>query len=322
MRVLFRIVLACLLPAVMAATPARPPHRTAVDGVAQAIQDRYFDVDRGRQIAADLRASAQQGEFDALPDPAALATALTEKLKPLDGHFRVRWSADAATPAKEGPVPHPRPGPGSRSAGSRDGDHGIRGVQVLAGGIGYLSLGEFAHFEFGRDDQPARQVIDAALQRLSGARALVIDLRGNRGGSPHMVGYLVSAFTAPDADIYNRFHSRTGTLSEAPQQRYPEPRLQVPLYVLIDAGTGSAAESFSYTLKNAKRATLVGENSGGAANPGAEVAAGAGFSVFVPTGSPRSPITGGNWEGTGVAPDVRASSQTALEVALKLARSR
>lgn len=321
MRAIFLIALAYLLTAIIPATSAQSTHQAAVDGIAQAIQDHYFDVDRGRKIANDLRAAADRGEFDALPDPAALAARLTKQLKPLDGHFRVRWSADAIASDEAGPMPRPRRLSTSGNAEGRDDDHGIRSVQVLPGDVGYLSLGQFAHFEFGRDDQPARQAIDAALQRLSGTRAVIVDLRGNRGGSPHMVGYLVSAFTPPGADIYNTFHSRAGTLSEAPQERYAKPRLDVPLYVLIDARTGSAAESFAYTLKNAKRATVVGEASGGAANPGAEVAAGSGFFVFVPTGSPVSPITGTNWEGTGVLPDVRASSQAALDVAVGLAKA-
>ncbi|WP_368564278.1 S41 family peptidase [Pseudoxanthomonas sp. UTMC 1351] len=321
MRALFRIALVCLLPGIALAAPAQTSHQTAVDGIAQTIQDHYFDADRGRKIAADLRASTKQGEFDALPDQTALATALTKKLKPLDGHFRVHWSTDAVASGDAGPVPRPRR-PSAPRAGDAANDHGICDVQVLPDNLGYLSLGQFMHFEFGSDKQPARQAIDAALQRLSGTRAMIIDLRGNRGGSPHMVGYLVSAFTPPGANIYNTFHSRESTLSEAPQERYANPRLEVPLYVLIDARTGSAAESFAYTLKNAKRATVVGEASGGAANPGGEMAAGSGFFVFVPTGSPVSPITGTNWEGTGVLPDVRASSPMALEVALGLAKAR
>lgn len=320
MRPLLRAVLACLLTAIALAAPAQTANRTAVDGIAQAIQDHYFDAQRGRTIAADLRAAAARGEFDALTDPAALASALTKKLKPLDGHFRVRWSPDAATSQEAGSTQGPRRRPrGPASPGDKQ---GIRDVQVLAGDIGYLSLGLFAHFEFGGGDQPARHAIDTALQRLADTRAVIIDLRGTPGGSPHMVGYLVSAFTAPGADIYNTFHSRESTLSEAPLERYAHPRLDVPLYVLIDTRTGSAAESFAYTLKNAKRATVVGETSGGAANPGAEMAAGAGYFVFVPTGSPKSPITGTNWEGVGVAPDVPASSQSALDVAVDLAKAR
>src|SRR3546814_2621954 len=84
-----------------------------------------------------------------------------------------------------------------------------------------------------------------------------------------MVGYLASAFVARGADIFNTFHSRAGTQSEAPADWYDAPRPAVPLYVVVNARTGSAAESFAYTLQQAGRATIVGEASGGAANPGA-----------------------------------------------------
>src|SRR3546814_1704482 len=80
--------------------------------------------------------------------------------------------------------------------------NGITRVEVLAGSIGVLGLRGFADFEFGRDDQPAREAIDAALRQLAHADAVVFDLRGNRGGSPAMVGYLASAFVARGADIF------------------------------------------------------------------------------------------------------------------------
>jgi hypothetical protein len=130
-----------------------------------------------------------------------------------------------------------------------------------------------------------------------------------------MVGYLTSAFTPKGADIYNVFVRRDGTQSEAPLDWHPAPRLDVPLYVLISGRTGSAAEALAYTLKNAKRATVIGERSGGAANPGGPVDVGNGFSVFVSDGSPVSPITGRNWEGDGVQPTIDAPAHDALRVA-------
>lgn len=297
----------CLAAAVHGADTGPRRH---VDAVADAIADRYFDAARGQRIAEDLRRDAQAGRFDALNDPAALADDLTARLRPLDRHFRVRWSADGAMPSAPGPRRPMEPStPG-----------GIVKVEVLVGNVGYLQLDQFAHFEFDDAQAPARKAIDAALARLSGTDSMIIDVRHNRGGSPHMVGYLVSAFVAADADPYNRFHTRTRTFSEAPAQRYPHPRTDVPLYVLIDAKTGSAAESFAYTLKGARRATVIGQASAGAANPGGMVDIGDGFSVFVSDGTPINPNTGGNWEATGVVPDVAVAPETALDVALKRAR--
>src|SRR3546814_18373422 len=102
-----------------------------------------------------------------------------------------------------------------------------------------------------------------------------------------MVGYLASAFVARGADIFNTFHSRAGTQSEAPADWYDAPRPAVPLYVVVNARTGSAAESFAYTLQQAGRATLVGEASGGAANTGATVATREGRAIGRASGRER-----------------------------------
>ena len=108
----------------------------------------------------------------------------------------------------------------------------MRGVRILPGNIGYLDLAFFAGFDFADRNAPPRVAIDAALALLQWTDAVVIDLRDNGGGSPAMVGYLTSAFTPRGADIYNTFHSRQGTSSEAPLDWHPAPRLDVPLYVL------------------------------------------------------------------------------------------
>lgn len=290
-----------------AAVHAAQTPRTRVAGVAQAIEDHYFDADRGRAIADGLRGAIDDGAFDALAAPQALADALTARLKPLDRHFRVNVAPPGGTMERRAPPP--------------DMGTGIERVDILPGNIGVLGLRGFADFEFGRDDQSARRAIDAALLRLAQADAMVVDLRGNRGGSPAMVGYLASAFVAPGADIFNTFHSRDGTQSEAPAQWHAAPRTQLPLYVVIDARTGSAAESFAYTLQQAGRATVVGEASGGAANPGGPIVTDEGLVVFVPTGSPVNPFTHGNWEGVGVQPDVPVPAGEALDAALGLARA-
>ncbi|WP_372016619.1 S41 family peptidase [Pseudoxanthomonas sp. 10H] len=301
------LVAACLLLASLHASAATP--RATVAQVADTIEREYFDPQRGRAIAEALRADAAAGRYDRHVQPLDLATALTGRLKDEDRHFNVRWSdaAQAGRPAR-GPVEDP-----ARS------NFGIRGIEVLPGNVGYLDLRYFADFDFAQPQAPARQAIDAALALLGHVDALIIDLRDNGGGSPAMVGYLASAFVAPGADIYNTFHSRQGTETEAPATPYATPRTQLPLYVLGSGRTGSAAEAFAYTLKNARRATVVGEATAGAANPGQPFRLDGGYSVFVSTGSPVSPVTGRNWEGSGVQPDVEVPASEALARARQLA---
>jgi hypothetical protein len=285
--------------------------REHVERIADFIENNYFDPDRAREVAAGLRAAARSGELDRFTEPRELAGALTERLRKVDRHFTVTWS---------GPGPRAEQ---SRQTGpamsfeqlDRRNAFGFRRVEMLPGAIGYIELRSFADFDTGRADEPARMAADAALQLIADADAVILDLRDNGGGSPAMVGYLVSAFTPADANIYNTFRARDRTSSERPKQLYAQPRLEVPLYVLTSSRTGSAAESAAYTLQAAKRAVIVGERSGGAANPGGIFPVGGGFNVFVSTGTPVNPITGTNWEGTGVTPDVAVPAGDALQSA-------
>jgi hypothetical protein len=205
----------------------------------------------------------------------------------------------------------------SPSAGGQS--YGFRNVAMLPGGIGYIEMRSFAYFSFAKPEDPARLAADAALQLIADASAVILDLRSNIGGYPEMVGYLVSAFTAPDADIFNVVHRRDGSDSERPKQHHRSPKTKVPLYVLVSGSTASAAESAAYTLQAAKRAIIVGERTSGAANPGGMFPVRDGFNVFISIGTPVNPITGTNWEGTGVQPDVRVSSDQALHHARQLA---
>src|SRR5687767_3490257 len=120
-RLLFLLLL--LLPVLAPAQPRAP--RDTVAAVAQAIEDNYYDAQRGKQIADELRAANERGEFDARTVPLELASALTAKLHPLDRHFNVRW--EAAPPAAL---------PGTRRAPPPPRDTGVKKVEVLPGNLG------------------------------------------------------------------------------------------------------------------------------------------------------------------------------------------
>ena len=307
-----RALLLCLLlvPALAFGTP-----RAVVLEAATMIENNFYDATKAGEIAGELRKEAAAGRFDKLTDPRDLASALTRRLQPIDHHFNVTWRPPAAPERPRSPESSAPP-PDSTD---RRTAYGFRSVEMRPGGIGYIDLRFFADFNFSKADEPPRQIADAALALLSGAEAVILDLRNNGGGAPAMVGYLVSAFTAPDADIYNVFQSREGTESERPGQVYAKPRIDVPLYVLISGRTASAAESTAYTLKSAGRATILGEPSAGAANPGGEFPIGEGLNLFVSVATPVNPFTHTNWEGEGVKPHVPVPAEKALDRAEILA---
>jgi C-terminal processing protease CtpA/Prc len=64
-----------------------------------------------------------------------------------------------------------------------------------------------------------------------------------------------------------------------------------------------------------KRATVIGEVTGGGANPGEVFRINEHFEMFVPMGRAINPITKTNWEGTGVRPDVETPETQALKTA-------
>jgi C-terminal processing protease CtpA/Prc len=66
-----------------------------------------------------------------------------------------------------------------------------------------------------------------------------------------------------------------------------------------------------------KLATTIGETTGGGANPGGTARLAAGLTMFAPGGRARNPITGTNWEGVGVVPDIAVPSENALKSALE-----
>jgi C-terminal processing protease CtpA/Prc len=152
--------------------------------------------------------------------------------------------------------------------------------------------------------------------------ALIIDLRRNGGGEPAMIAYVLSyLFDEPTHlnDIYERVGDKTQqwwTMPHVPGQRFGAKK---PVYVLTSRTTFSGGEEFAYNLKNLKRATLIGETTGGGAHPVRAVKVSQHFAIGVPFARAISPITRTNWEGTGVTPDVPKPADQALDTAYVMA---
>lgn len=310
-----RLTAAIILAAISCPSTATAKN-PVIEDVASAIEDNFFDAKQGEQIGNMLRERNQRDEFRGLA-PELLAAKLTEILSAYDNHFRVDWTSDTNEDDASA----------DRNSGSaysfetilEHSGWGIRSVRHLPGNVGYVELSDFGHIDFDNPEDPVKKAADSVLRLLEPADALIVDIRANGGGAPSLVGYLVSAFAARDADIYNTFRFRGGQANEAPAVAFPSPELDEPLYILTSPRTASAAESFAYTLQAAGRAVIVGETSRGAANPGRDFAVTPNLSVFVSTGAPVNPITKKNWESTGVTPDIDIPAANALDAAHRLA---
>jgi C-terminal processing protease CtpA/Prc len=150
------------------------------------------------------------------------------------------------------------------------------------------------------------------------ADALIIDLRENGGGSPDMVALVASyLFDTPGLPLFEiapRRGNGGGRYATAANP-LPERDGKRPLYVLTSAHTWSGGEGLAFILQERHRGEVVGETTVGAANPGRPYPLNARFSVIVPNGRLRSAVSGGNWEGKGVVPDVAVPAAEALRTA-------
>jgi hypothetical protein len=283
---------------------AEPTRRAIVEAAAKMLRERYIFPDVGAQAAQAIESALRGGVYDGLDQPAAFAQRLTEDLRAVarDKHLRVT--------APGAPAAAPRPAP-PRAEG------GIARADILDGNVGYLEVVRF----------PPPDTFNAAVNRAMAAlqttRALIVDVRRNGGGSPITVSYLVSYFLGSGDRVHiNTFINRIpGTETFRSQDFWSDPTpfsyAGKPVFVLTSDGTFSGGEEFAYDMQVMRLATVVGETTGGGANPGGNYPLAAGLVMFVPGGRARNPITGTNWEGVGVKPDLAVPSGNALKAALE-----
>ncbi|MEM9908973.1 MAG: S41 family peptidase, partial [Cyanobacteria bacterium P01_D01_bin.44] len=266
------------------------------------------------KIQADLRDRIAKDGYSDLKSCLQLSETLTAQLQTLskDLHLQIHFSPEPLPHLDADTEPTPEDLAEQRQL-SQLRNYDFNKIERLTGNVGYLQLFSFEPPEFAGDTAAA------AMAFLAQTSALIIDIRHNRGGSPGMVALLCS-YLLPDYpavhlnDLYWAAEDRTQqwwTVPYVPGQRY----LERPVYVLIGNETFSAAEEFAYNLQQLKRAVIVGEASGGGANPGRGIRLDDHFWMFLPTGRAINPVTGSNWEGTGVVPDFKIPAELALQAA-------
>ena len=292
-----------------AATRAR-----VIDGAIANLNEFYVFPETAKKMEEALRARLKKGDYDAVSGGDDFASLLTNHLQEVshDKHLRVNFS-----PAV---LPKSQPGPNAdaearmRTQLERNNCF-FEKVERLASNIGYLKFNAFPN--------PATcgPTATSAMNFLGNVAALIIDLRENGGGDPKMVAYVSTYLFAEPThlnDLYNRKEDSTTqywTLPYVPGNRLAGK----PVFLLTSKRTFSGAEEFSYNLKNLKRATIIGETTGGGAHPVSGHRIDDHFTIGVPFARAVNPISKTNWEGTGVEPDVKVPAAEALDVAKKMA---
>jgi C-terminal processing protease CtpA/Prc len=231
-----------------------------------------------------------------------------------DRHLQVRWSEQERAPSEASDWDDPEYLAAYWAREAQD-NFGFDKVERLEGNIGLMVVRNI--------DEPegTAAVIDAAFAFLARCSALIIDVRNTTGGAPsgiaYFLGHLLPAGTALTEVI-----NRQGEVIErtmTPADTEPTFPTEVPVYALISARTVSGCEELVYDLRAAARATLVGARTIGAANPVDVYPVDPHVVVRVPTARVQNVVTGSNWEGAGIEPDLECAPEDALDVARRLA---
>ncbi len=88
--------------------------------------------------------------------------------------------------------------------------------------------------------------------------------------------------------------------------------VQAELYILTDGYTFSAAEGLAYDLQALKKAIIAGTPTAGGAHAVEIHTVLDSFTLFIPVAFSRNPVTGTNFQGKGVQPDIKVSGETAI----------
>jgi len=339
-----RIVIPCLLLLTVAGTWVMPgwqrdwqvpgPRPTMVldralrvntiDTLVAALNDHYVFPAKAKDIEAFLRQRQQEGSYDGIRNGFKLAQQLTADIQGVarDLHMKVRFAPGVVLPEEaDGPAP------ASQAQWEQQHNvvqrlfirhtttrHVVR-VGRLGAHIGYLKISRFP------DAFIIADRFAAAMDELADTGGLIVDLRPNSGGDPQAVALLVSYFVDQRTRLNDIWDRETGVAT----QHWSEDKLagkryggKKPILILVGRDTASAGEDFAYTMQSLKRATVIGERTWGGAHPVSTHRIGEHFVAMIPSQRSISPITGTNWEGTGVIPDILVAPDDAMAAARQL----
>ena len=291
-----------------------------VDEIASLLNKEYIFADTAKKMEETLRARLKNGDFDRLDAAPAFAQAVSSTLSMVskDGHIGFAFNPALAEDIRRLMGQSEEEAKRVRERQlleSRRNNFGFRKVERLAGNVGYVDFRGFAS----PDEAGATAV--AAMNFLAYCDAVIVDLRQNGGGDPAQI-QLISSYFFPEPvhlnDLYARATDTTENYWTLPY--VPGPRAAgADLYILTSARTFSGAEEFTYNMKNLKRATVIGETTGGGAHPTGTRIVQTDFVLRVPFARAINPVSKTNWEGTGVTPDIAVPAAEAFDRAYALA---
>ncbi|ANF52534.1 hypothetical protein A0O34_19315 [Chryseobacterium glaciei] len=288
---------------------AQKDNNTAVlSDITEKVKQYYIDKDAYKKVDSLFKSESQKGSFSNLSKK-EFAALLTERLRTVikDKHFFVKY-LENYTPKKQG---------NEKEMEKLNNFHnslenfGFENVKRLEGNIGYINFKGFA------EPKSSTKTLESAMNFVANTNSLIIDLRENGGGDNGMLLLFCSYFFNNKTDLYttySRYNNKAdlnSTLSKVSGEKY----LNKKVYILTSNKTFSAGEALAYFLKEYKLAEIIGEKTGGAANPVKDFIIQDQYLLLVPAGKVTSSVSHTNWEHIGVNPDHETKVENALKIA-------
>ncbi|TCC05419.1 S41 family peptidase [Kribbella soli] len=290
--------------------------RIVIDRLGALVAEHYVFPEVGAEVANRLAAATAEGRYDDLEAPEQLAERVTADLQLGNGdkHLRLKFHPDGP-PDETDPVAEEAHW---RRFAERDAG-GVTRVERLDGNVGLLEIRPMLY-----DPAHAGAALTAAMTLLASADALILDLRRCVGGSPDQVAFVCSHLFDAGEPIHlqDLVCPGDGTTRQFWTTSYvPGPRFggTKPIWVLTSSATFSGGEELAYDLQQLKRAVVVGERTRGGAHPRQGFKLHDQLEATVPVVRSVNQISGTNWEGTGVVPDVDVPADEAFAEAYRRA---
>lgn len=289
--------------------------KAVVDSLSRQILKYYVFKPEAQKMSEFLKLQLNQGKYATITNHHLLAARLTEDVRSvhLDEHFHVEYNPSIAHEIS-GDVEDIPKMVANKLEEDRSKNFGFKKLEILNGNIALIEISSFA-----RLNKFSKQAADAALNFVSNANALIIDLRYGVGGSPEMVNYIVGHFFKTKTrtiDIEIRSENTTLNYSTTPDSSQTKLH-NIPIFILTSYKTFSAAEGLAFELQYLKRATIVGEVTRGGAHTVNYRPLSNGFVADIPFGRAITPDTKKNWERVGVLPDIKETAERSLTKAVE-----
>ncbi len=178
--------------------------------------------------------------------------------------------------------------------------------------VGVMRLDQFSEQAYTGIENAIRDMIDERDGQLP--KGLILDLRNNPGGLVDQAVFVADAFLSRGAIVLTR--GRTAQESARYDARPDDlDRLiaDVPLVVLINGGTASAAEIVAGALQDQKRAVLVGTRSFGKGSVQSIISLGANGAMRLTTARYYTP-SNRSIQASGILPDIEILQDVPLEL--------